>query len=63
MTLMPNKQIASYPINVKSGYSIWLGALARIDFLSGEDKFFTFFVPPHVTIHRTPILKAESVYA
>jgi 30S ribosome assembly GTPase len=63
MSLMPSKQISSYPINVKSGYSLWLGALARVDFLSGEDKFFTFFVPPHVTIHRTPILKAASVYA
>ena len=42
---------------------MWLGALARLDFLSGDDKFFTFFVPPHVTIHRTPIAKAASVYA
>jgi hypothetical protein len=62
MTLLPNKQIASYSINVKQGYSVWLGALARIDFLSGTDKFFTFFVAPHVTIHRTPISKARSVY-
>lgn len=62
MTLMPNKQIQSFPMNVKQSYSIWLGALARLDFLSGEDKFFTFCVAPHVTIHRTPIQKAESVY-
>ena len=48
---------------MKSSYSIWLGALARVDFLSGDDKFVTFFVPPHVTIHRTPIIKAANVYA
>jgi hypothetical protein len=33
-----------------------------MDFLSGEDKQFTFFMPPHVTLHRTPITKAISVY-
>ena len=49
-------------MNVKQAYTVWLGALARLDFLSGDDKFFTFFVPPHVTIHRTPIHKAVSVY-
>jgi 30S ribosome assembly GTPase len=55
MSILPNKQILSFPINIKQSYSVWLGALARLDFLAGEDKFFTFFVPPHVTIHRTPI--------
>jgi hypothetical protein len=59
---MPNKQITSYSVNVKQGYSVWLGALARVDMMSGDDKEFTFFVPPHVTIHKTPILKADSVY-
>lgn len=62
ISILPNKQIAALPMNVKSSYSIWLGALARVDFLSGDDKYFTFFVPPHVTIHRTPILKAQDVY-
>ena len=62
MTTLPNKRISSYSVNVKSSYTLWVGALARIDFLSGTDKYFTFFIPPHVTIHRTPILKADSVY-
>lgn len=62
VSILPNKQISSYALNVKQSYSVWLGALARLDFLSGDDKFFTFLVPPHVTIHRTPIIKAESVF-
>lgn len=62
ISILPNKEINSYPLNVKSSYSVWLGALCRMDFLSGSDKYFTFFVPPNVTIHRTPILKAEEVY-
>ncbi|CAI2386276.1 unnamed protein product [Moneuplotes crassus] len=57
-----NQKIMSLSYEVKSGYSVWLGALARIDFLSGERKNFTFFVSPHVTIHRTPFDKADSVY-
>lgn len=52
----------SYPINLKASYSVFLGALARIDLLSGDDKFVTFIVPPHVTIHKTPTLKAEEIY-
>lgn len=62
ISLLPNKQMTSVPMNVKQAYSVWLGALARLDFLSGDDKAFTFFVPPHVTIHRTPIPKAEEVF-
>lgn len=30
--------------------------------LNGEDKQFTIFTPPHVTIHKTPIVKADQVY-
>ena len=60
--LMPSKEMTSFPMNVKNGYTVWLGALARLDFLSGEDKYLTFVVPQDVTIHRTPILKAEDIF-
>jgi hypothetical protein len=30
--------------------------------LSGDDKYFTFFVPPHVTIHKTPLAKADEIF-
>ena len=49
-------------MSVKQGYSVWLGALARIDVLSGSDKYFNFYVPQNVTIHRTPFERAEAVY-
>lgn len=61
MTLLPNKNLISYPINLRASYSVFIGALARIDFLSGDDKYFTFFIPPHVTLHKTQTLKADSV--
>jgi hypothetical protein len=49
-------------MNLKQGYSLWLGGLVRVDMLSGEDKYICVFVPPHVTIHKTPITKAEEVF-
>lgn len=60
--LMPSAEMTAYPINVKQGYSIWLGALARLDLLSGEDKYLTMIVPKDVTIHRTPIGRATEMF-
>ena len=33
-----NKKITPVSLNINSGYSIWHGALARLDFLNGERK-------------------------
>ena len=57
-----NKKIISYSMNVKQGYSIWIGALARLDFLSGEDKVLTFFFSHNVTIHKTSLFNAEEIF-
>lgn len=54
--------MTTYPVNVRQGYAIWLGALARLDLLSGEDKYLTVIVPRDVTIHRTPINRANEVF-
>ncbi len=56
-----NKKILSHSLNVKQGYTIWLGAVARIDFLNGDDKYFSFFFSNNVTIHKTEIIHAEDV--
>lgn len=56
------KKIKPYSVNVKQGYSMWLGALARIDMLNGEDKFFTFFLSHDVTFHKTFLLNAERIF-
>jgi len=56
------KKVKPYSINVKQGYSIWLGALTRIDMLNGQDKFFTFFLSHDVTIHKTFLLNAEKIF-
>ncbi len=56
------KKIKPFTVNVKQGYSIWLGALARIDMLNGNDKFFSFFLSHDVTIHKTFLLNAEKIF-
>jgi 30S ribosome assembly GTPase len=63
MQLLPSKQMMSYSLNLRQAYTVFIGALARLDFLSGDDKYITFIVPPHVTLHKTPTLKAEDIYA
>ena len=60
--LLPSKEMTSMSLNVKPGYTLWLGALARLDLVSGDDKYLTCIVPQDVTIHRTPILKATTVF-
>jgi len=61
-SLMARREMTILPMNIKQGYSIWLGALVRLDFVSGEDKYLTFFVPTDTTIHRTPIAKSIEVF-
>lgn len=61
-SLLPRKEMTTLPLNVRQGYSVWLGALARLDFISGDDKHLTFIVPGDVTIHRTPIPRAASLF-
>lgn len=56
------KKIKPYSLNVKQGYSMWLGAIARIDMLNGEDKFFSFFLSQNVTFHKTFLLNAENIF-
>ena len=60
--LLPTSEMTSFSLNVKQGYSLWLGALARLDLLSGEDKYLTAIVPKNVTIHRTPVTRAYALF-
>jgi ribosome biogenesis GTPase A len=56
------KKIIPHSMNVKQGYTIWLGGIAKIDFLNGEDKFFSFFLSHNVTIHKTNMLNGDEFY-
>lgn len=56
------KKIMPINLRIGQGSSIWLGGLGRIDFMSGEDKNFSFFFSLNVTIHKTYMLNAEEVF-
>ena len=43
--LLPTKEMSTFSMNVKNGYTVWMGALARIDMISGDDKYLSFVAP------------------
>lgn len=55
-------KLRPFSLNIKQGTSIWIGALCRIDVLSGEDKYFSFFFGENVTIHKTNLLNGEEIF-
>lgn len=57
-----NRKIIPFSSSIKQGYSVWIGAIARLDIMSGEDKYYSFFFSHNVTIHRTPMLNAEAFF-
>ena len=57
-----NRKIIPFSFSIKQGYSVWIGAIGRIDFMNGEDKYFSFFFSNNVTIHRTPMLNADEIF-
>ena len=60
--VMSSKRMISCSISVHQNNSVWLGALARLDVLSGVTKYYTFYMPPKVSIHRTPFERNTIVY-
>lgn len=60
--MIPIKKILPKNFTLRSGTSIWIGALARLDFLSGDDLKFCFCFQHDVTIHTSGLLKADEVY-
>lgn len=59
---MPAKRIQNVALNIRQSQSVWLGALCRLDMLSGSEKYFTFYVPQTVAVHRTTFELADRVY-
>mmetsp|Transcript_14282 Transcript_14282/g.20878 ORF Transcript_14282/g.20878 Transcript_14282/m.20878 type:complete len:464 (-) Transcript_14282:1784-3175(-) len=60
MKLVPQKKASPIILSARVGFSFWIGALARLDFLEGQEKLLSFFTP--CTVHKTKTELAESVY-
>ena len=61
-TLLPEKQIKPLVYQLNSGQSIFMGSIARFDFVEGERQSFTFYVSNALNIHRTKLEKADELY-
>lgn len=60
--IMPKKEIKSKVYQLNDGQTLFLGGLARFDFLSGPRQSFVCFVSNEINIHRTKVEKADELY-
>lgn len=60
--IAPQKEIKPKVYQLNSGQTLFLGGLARFDFIQGEKSSFTVFVANNLVIHRTKLEKADQFY-
>lgn len=60
--IMPKKAIKPKVYQQNSGQTLFIGALARFDFIQGERSAFTVHVANDLPIHRTKLDKADALY-
>lgn len=62
LSITMTKKLKTNLINIKQNYSIFLGSLARIDMINGEDKAISCFTSEGVTVHKTQSSKNETIW-
>ncbi len=60
--VQPKKEIKPKVYQLEPDQTVFLGALARIDFVKGLPSSFVFYTAPDVTIHRTKLLRADDFF-
>lgn len=60
--IMPKKEIKPKTFQLNAEQTLFVGALARFDFIKGERSAFTVYVANDLTIHRTKLEKADELY-
>lgn len=61
-SLLPEKSIKPLVYQLNAGQSIFMGSIARFDFVEGERQSFTIYVSNAINIHRTKLEKADELY-
>lgn len=61
-SLLPEKPIKPLVYQLNAGQSIFMGSIARFDFVEGDRQSFTFYVSNAINIHRTKLEKADDLY-
>ncbi|MFS0786244.1 ribosome biogenesis GTPase YqeH [Shouchella sp. 1P09AA] len=60
--ITPTKEIKPMVFQLNPGQTLFIGALARLDFIKGERTSFVVYVSNQVSIHRTKLEKADQLY-
>ncbi|MFD0715038.1 ribosome biogenesis GTPase YqeH [Paenibacillus sp. GCM10027626] len=61
--LLPEKEIKPLVYQLNAGQTLFIGALARFDFIEGERQSFTFYISSGMPVHRTKLERADELYA
>lgn len=61
-TLLPEKPIKPLVYQLNAGQTIFMGSLARFDFVEGDRQSFTFYISNAMNLHRTKLERAEQLY-
>lgn len=61
--ITPDKPIKPLVYQLDEGQSMFVGALARFDFVSGDHQSFTLYLSNGLDVHRTKLERADELYA
>jgi ribosome biogenesis GTPase YqeH len=59
----PKKEIKPKTYQLNAGQTLFMGGLARFDYIQGDKQGFTGFFDNHLTLHRTKLAGADDFYA
>lgn len=60
--IMPEREIKPKVFQLNAEQTLFIGALARFDFVAGERQSFTCYVSNRLDIHRTKLKQADELY-
>jgi ribosome biogenesis GTPase YqeH len=60
--IMPDKPLKPMVFQLNEAQTLFFGALARFDFISGDHQSFTCYTSNAIQIHRTKLEKADDLY-
>lgn len=60
--ITPNKEIKPKVFQLNEGQTLFFGGLARFDYVSGGRRSLTCYIANELSIHRTKLEKADSLY-
>ncbi|MBM7565586.1 ribosome biogenesis GTPase YqeH [Paenibacillus sacheonensis] len=61
--LLPDKPIKQLVYQLNAGQTLFVGALARFDFIEGDRQSFSLYVSNALQVHRTKLERADELFA